>query len=159
MGDGNGEVVFNGLFDECILRAFLLAFGKHHTSQKQYQNRKQFLKRHFSTLCNHTFENSFLITGLFPFSSPLPRRHHIMEKVLGPHITVNIFRRKKICRNSFPLHFLYFFPISSLKLFPLSKQNKKKSLTKPDTFDFKPSPSSCYTCIRKNRKTQKTVRV
>ena len=36
-----------------------------------------------------------------------------------------------------------FFPINSLKLFPLSKQNKK-SLIKPDIFDFKPFPTSFY---------------
>ena len=44
--------------------------------------------------------------------------------------------------------FPYFFPVSSLKLFPLS--HNQKSLMKPDTFDTKPSPSSCYTSILSN---------
>ena len=43
------------------------------------------------------------------------------------------------------LPFPYFYPISSLKLFSLS--HNQKSLMKPDTFDSKPSPSYCYTFI------------
>ena len=44
-----------------------------------------------------------------------------------------------------PFHPNYFFPIRSLKLFPLSYN--QKSFMKPDTFDSKHSPSSCNTFI------------
>ena len=51
---------------------------------------------------------------------------------------------KKDMPKPFSLHpFFYFFPISSLKLFPLSYY--QKSLMKSDTFDSKSSPSSSYT--------------
>ena len=53
---------------------------------------------------------------------------------------------KKDMPKSLPRHpFPYLIPVSSLKLFPLSYD--QKSLMKSDTFDSKPSPSSCYTFI------------
>ena len=66
---------------------------------------------------------------------------------------------KKDMRKPFPLH-LYQFPLSKEFFF----------LMKPNTFVYKPSPSSCYTCIfsiilsissiaYKANKTQKTVSV
>ena len=62
-----------------------------------------------------------------------------------------------------PHLFPYFFPISSLKLFPPSCN--QKSLKKPDTFDFKPSPPlyspSSYHIpqLLMNRKAMKTVSI
>ena len=66
---------------------------EHHAKRKPHQNRKR-IGKHFSTLCYHTFENSFLVTLSFPpFSLPLPFRHHNIDKVLRLHIIVNIFSR------------------------------------------------------------------
>ena len=44
---------------------------EHHTTWKQYQNRKRIKRDIFSTLWHHTFEDSFLITYSFPFFAPL----------------------------------------------------------------------------------------
>ena len=113
---------------------------RHHTTRKQYQNRKRIKKNRdiFSTPYHHTFEDSFLITFSFPpFFTPFPPRHHII---------VNAFRGNRICQNPLPSSFFPIsFPFSSLKLFLFSYD--QKSLMKPDTFDSKPFSSSCYTFI------------
>ena len=76
--------------------------GEHHTTGKGHQNRKR-IKMTFL----HS-ENSFLIIFSYPFSLPLPPRHHFIYKVLRHQFIVNIFRRNKICWNPFPLHLSLF---------------------------------------------------
>ena len=61
------------------------------------------------------------------------------------HIYIYIYMDMKQDMPTLLLLFPYFFPINSLKLFLLSYD--QESLMKPDTFEAKPSPSSCYIFI------------
>ena len=70
------------------------------------------------------------------FFAPFPPRHHII---------VNVFDETGYAETPSPPLFPGFFPVSSLKSFQLSYN--QKSLMKPDTFDLKSPLSSCYTLI------------
>ena len=82
----------------------------------------------FSPLCHHTFEDSFLINFSFPlFCSPSHEDISLQS----------MSATKQDMPKPLLLHFFPdLFPISSLKLFPLSYN--QKSLMKPDTFESTP---------------------
>ena len=104
--------------------------GEHHTTRKQYQNR------------THKKLEQFLhsvpyFKGLFSFSLSPPPPPLFRSLSTRHHIIVNVFDETGYTETPFLPLFPYFFSVSSLKLFPLSFD--QKSLLKPDTFDSKPS--------------------
>ena len=129
-------------------------------------------RKHFFHCAPSYFWKSFPFPYHFnllaPSSPQLQPRHHNIDNFLWHHIIVNIFPWNKICQNPFHSNPSQLFSYQLPKIC-LYFQNKK-SLMKPDTFDFKSLPAfplqlyPLYHLIISphmllNRKTQKIISV